>query len=178
MDSALPSQSHSLRAFRREPARQRLGRVPFASGRHVQTRALGAGADGDSRKRTDLPAGSGHRLHPRRGARCPRRALGDGGGDKMLRPLGRDRRIVGRPGSARLHRDPAARGRLGTLGRALLAGPARRHREPQRSANAVASGKRAVAAQSTGCASAGAARLGRRAVPGTRSAAGPLEHRS
>ena len=50
----------------------------------------------------------------------------------------RDRRIVGRPARARLHRDPAARGRVGAIGRAVLAGAAGRHREPERRADALA----------------------------------------
>ena len=67
--------------------------------------------------------------HPRRGARRQRRAVGDGGGRKMRRALGRDRRIVGRPARARLHRDAAAGGRVGAQRHAVLAGAARRHCE-------------------------------------------------
>ena len=178
MESASAGRPHPFRAFRSEPARLRLGRVPFASGRYVPARPVGAGADGDPRKRADLPAGSGRGLHPCRGTRRPSGAVGDGGGGKMLRPLGRDRRSVRRSGRTRFHRHPAARGRFGTKWRALLAGAARRNCEPQRRPDALAAGERAVVAQFAGLSRAGAARLGRRAVPGTRSAAGPLEHRS
>ena len=62
------------------------------------------------------PPGLPAKPHPRRGARRPRRAVGDGGGAKMRRAVGRDRRIVGRPARARLHRDAAARGRVGASG--------------------------------------------------------------
>ena len=178
MESASAGRPHPFRAFRSEPARLRLGRVPFASGRYVPARPVGAGADGDPRKRADLPAGSGRGLHPCRGTRRPSGAVGDGGGGKMLRPLGRDRRIVGRPGRARLHRDPAARGRFGTQPGAVLAGAARRHCEPQRGADALAGGKRAVARKPVRHASAGAAGLGRGAVSGSRPSARPMDSRS
>ena len=65
----------------------------------------------------------------------------------MRRAFGRDRRIVGRPARARFHRDAAAGGRLGTQRHAVLAGAARRYREPERRADALADRMRAIAAQ-------------------------------
>ncbi len=116
--------------------------------------------------------------HPRRGARCTRRAVGDGGGGKMRLALGRDRGIVGRPARARLHRHAAARGGGGALGRAMLAGAPRRHREPQRRADALADRKRPVAHQSARSPRAGIAGVGCGPVPRARIAAGPVEPRA
>ena len=168
-----------VRAVRRAPARWRLGRVPPRAARHGQALAVGAGAHGDPRERASPPAGAPDaEPHPCRGARRTRRAVGDGGGRKMRRPLLRDRRDLGRPQEPRLHRDPAARGRVGAVGRALLAGSPRRPGEFERSANALAHRERTVAAQCVGRAGAGHSRLGRRAVPGEGNAARPLEHRA
>ena len=64
------------------------------------------------------------------------------------------------------------------IGRAVLAGAARRHRESQRRADALADRERAVAGQSARPARAGLAGVGRRAVPRARLAAGPMEHRA
>ena len=165
MESASTGKPHPLRAVRREPARQRLGGVSSAAGRHVQACALGAGTNGDSRERADLSAGPRNRPRPCRNARRQSRALGDGGGRKMLRPVSRYWRIVRRPRRARFYRDPAAGGRIGAQRRSLLAGSARRQREPQRSTDALAGRECAIASQCAGRAGTGATRLGGRAVP-------------
>ena len=169
----------SLRTLRRTSARRRLGGVLGCAGRHRKTTAVGAGADGHPRKRTHPPArASFAKSHPRRGARCTRCAVGDGGGGKMLGPLLCDRRDLGRPARARLHRDPAACGRFGAVGRTVLAGAAGRNREPQRRADALADRERAFAAQRARPARARNSGVGRRAVPRERHAARPLEPRA
>ena len=86
----------------------------------------------------------------------------------MRAPLRRDRRNLGRPESARFHRDAAAGGGVGTSRHAVLAGAARRQREPERRADALADCERAVAAQRARSARSGAGRVGRRTVPGAR----------
>ena len=179
MESARAIPAHLVRTIRRLPSRQWVGGIPAAAAQCVQTCALGAGANGDPRIRPNLFAGAWlHRYRPRRSARCTLGALGDGGGGKMLRPLRSNRRIVRRPGHARFHRDPAACRRFGAIGRAVLACAARRHCEPQRSADAVANRERAVPAESAGYASAWNACLGRRAVPRPERRSGTLDRRS
>ena len=144
----------------------------------VEAGAVGPGADGDPRIGADPSARARPCRNPsRRGARRPLGAVGDGGRRKMRRPLRSDRRVVRRPGGARLHRDSPAGGRLGARPGAVLAGSARRPCEFERRADALAAGERAVARQSARCTGAGAAGLGCRAVPLPRSAARPLEHR-
>ena len=56
----------------------------------------------------------------------------------MRRAFLRDRRNLGRPEGARLHRDAAAGGGVGTNRHTVLAGAAGRQREPERRADALA----------------------------------------
>ena len=176
MALARAAQPHPLRAVRRKPARRWMGGVPARAGRKREAAALGAGADGDPRIGAHSSAGSSlAEPHPCRGARRPRCAVGDGRGPKMRRSFMRDRRDLGRPQGARLHRDPAAGGCVGAQRHTLLAGAAWRHGEPQRRSDALAGRERAVIDQSTRSASTGASRLGRRAVPRTWIAAGAME---
>ena len=170
---------HPLRAFCRASPRRRLGRVPAGAARHIEAAAVGAGADGDPGKRARPSAGASHaKYHPCRGARHARRAVRDGGGTKMRRALGRHRRDLGRSARARLHRDAAACGRVGAVRRAVLAGPARRQRQSERRADALADRERAVAPQRSRSESAGSAGVGCRAVPRPWRSAGPVEHRA
>ena len=170
---------HLVRIVRGLSARFRLGRFPACAGGTGQALALGAGADGDPRKRPDLPARAReHGNHPRRGAGCAGCALGDGGRFKMLRPFRSGRRAVGRPAGARLHRHPPARGRCGAEPRSVLAGPAWWNGEPQRRAHALADCERAEPCQSIRPARFRHASLGCRAVPGARPSARPLGRRS
>ena len=171
--------THPLRTVRRTPARRRLGGVPAGPARDGQASPVDPGPHGDPRKRSNPPTRASHAgSHPCRGAGCQGCAVGDGGGGKMRLPLSRDWRIVGRSASARFHRHTAACGRFGAQRHALLAGAARRHCEPQRRTNALADRERAFAGQRAGPESAGAARLGCRAVPGTWGCAGTVEHRA
>ena len=96
----------------------------------------------------------------------------------MFLPLGRDRRDLGRSQGARLHRDAAARRRLGTQRHALLVGASRRNGEFERGADALAAGKRAIAPEFARFASARPSRVGCGAVPGARTPAGALEPRA
>ena len=96
----------------------------------------------------------------------------------MLLPLGRDRRNLGRPARARLHRDAAAGGRGGTQRHAVLAGAAGRYGEPERREDALADRECAVAGERARPARAGSAGVGRRAVPRARNAAGAVEDRA
>ena len=158
-------------------ARWRVDRIPPRPGRIGKTVAVGAGADGDPRGGADLSSRDRRFRHPaRHRARCPLGAVGDGGGLKMRRARCRDRRIVGRPGERGFYRDAAAGGRRGAVGRAGVAGAARRGGEPERRADALAGGERAVAAPPVRSARAGRAGVGRRAVPRPRAAARPLDH--
>jgi len=169
---------YAFRIVRRPPARRRMGRVPVGAGRDRQAVAVGAGPDGDPRKRADPSAGtaeSGSR--PRRGARCARCTVGDGGGPEMSFAVRRHRRDLGRPEGARLHRDAAAGGRFGAVRRGRLFDSAGRSRQPQRSADALANCERAVADQPARSARGGIAGLGRRAVPRTGHAARTVERR-
>lgn len=93
----------------------------------------------------------------------------------MLFSLGRHRRNLGRSARARLHRDPPACRCFGAERDALLASAARRHREPQRSADAVADRKCAVAAQRSRPKSTGTTRMGYSAVPRPGDAAGAVD---
>jgi hypothetical protein len=125
-----------------------------------------------------IPAGTSRRRpHPCRSAGCTCRAVDDGGGRKMLRPLGRDRRSIWRPSSSGLYRDAAAGGRFGAVRCAVLACALKRDGEPQRRQDALADRKRAIAFESTGHASAGTCRVGRRVVPRPRSSAWPMDRR-
>ena len=96
----------------------------------------------------------------------------------MLLPLGCDRRDLGRPALARLHRDAAACGCVGTQRHALLAGAAGRQCEFKRRADALADRKRGVAGERSRSESAGAVRLECRTVPRARGCARPVEHRA
>ena len=178
MDSAHARWLHPQRNILHASARRWVGGLSALAGRLGEALAMGARADGDPGRRPNPSAGLSFREpHPCRGARCAVGAVGDGGGRKMRRFVRRHRRIVGRSRSARLHRHAAARGRFGTIGRAVLAGPARRHREPQRCADAVAGRQPSLARQSARPARAGAECLGCRAVPGARLCPWSLEHR-
>ena len=93
----------------------------------------------------------------------------------MLLSLRRHRRNLGRSARARLHRDPPACRCFGAERDALLARAARRQREPQRSADAVADRQRAVAAQRARPESTGATRMGCSIVPRAGDAAGAVD---
>ena len=180
--SAAPDPPHPFRTVQ-PSARWRVDRFPPRAGRIWKAVAVGAGAHGDPRGGADLSAGpwsSGHppRNHPRHRARRPLGAVGDGGRAEMRGLGSRHRRAVGRPGELGFHRDAAAGGGRRAIGRAGLAGAAERCGEPQRRADALAAGERAVAAASVRSASAGRAGVGRRAVPRPRSSARPVEHRA
>ena len=176
MAPACAAQPHPFGAVRLAPAGWRLGRVPAGAARLLEAFAVGAGSDGHSRKRTPPPAGPLHPgPHPCRGARCKGRAMGDGGRGKMLLPLGRDRRNLGRPQSARLHRDEATGRGVGAERHALLARAPGRNGEPQRRADAVANRKRTVVAQRSRPEGTGNALMGCRTVPRARNAAGAVD---
>jgi hypothetical protein len=96
----------------------------------------------------------------------------------MLLPLRRHWRAVGRPPRARLHRDAAAGGRVGTQQHALLAGSARRPCQPQWRTDALADRERAIAARRARSTRPGNAGVGRRAVPGTGVADRSMEPRA
>ena len=93
----------------------------------------------------------------------------------MRLPVRRHRRIMGRPASARFHRDAPAGGRFGAQRYAMLAGPARRERKPQRRADALADRINAVAGEFARSASAGSTDVGYRPVPGAEFAAGSVD---
>lgn len=95
----------------------------------------------------------------------------------MLLPLSCHRRDLGRSARARLHRDAAARRRVGAQWHVLLAGTARRECELERSADALADRKCIVADQRARSSSTWPAGLGCRTVPHAWIAAGPLEPR-
>lgn len=96
----------------------------------------------------------------------------------MLLPLRCHRRIVGRPQSARLYRDPPARNGFGTQLDALLAGPPRRPCEPKRCPDALADREPVFAKKRVRPVCTRSVCLGCRAVPGARLAAGPFSDRS
>jgi len=170
--------AYPLRAVRGAPARRRMGGVSAGAARPGQTFAVGAGADGDPGKRTDPSAGAARaRAHPCRGPRREGRAVGDGGGVKMRRALGRDRRDLGRPARARFYRDAAACRRFGAVWRGRLFDSARRPRQFERRAHALADRIRPFACQRAGFKGAGHARVGRRIVSCPGNAARTLERR-
>ena len=94
----------------------------------------------------------------------------------MLVPLRRDWRDLGRPTRARFHCHPEAGCRSGAQRHALLAGPARRHREFERCADALAHRERAVAGERTRSTRAGLTCIPCRVVQGTGFTARSMEH--
>lgn len=171
--------AYPLRAVCRSPARRRLGGVPGRASRRIEAVAVGAGADGDSRKRTGPSAGPFHAgPHPCRGPRCPRRAVGDGRGPEMRSAFGRHRRDLGRPQSARFYRDAAARRRVRAVWRGRLFDSARRPRQFERRTHALADRIRAVACQRARPEGAGHAGVGCRAVPSAWRSAGAMDDRA
>ena len=171
------AQPHPVGAVRRASARWRLGRIPAGAAGDQQADALGPGPDGDPRERAHPSAWpSFGRSHPRRGTGRTRCAVGDGGGRKMRGSFGRHRRDLGRSQGARLHCDAEARGRIGALGRRLLAGQARRDGKFERSADALADRERAVLDQPARRPRARVSGMGRRAVSRSRNAARAMEH--
>ena len=109
------------------------GRGFAAADRCFAAVAVGPGPHGDPRIGAHPPARAPlAEPGPRRGARRARCAVGDGGGGKMRRAVGRDRRIVGRPARARLHRDAAAGGRRRAQRSRGFPDPARRACQSER----------------------------------------------
>jgi len=96
----------------------------------------------------------------------------------MHRPLRRDRRDLGRPQSARLHRDKAAGGGLGKKRHPVLARAARRRSGFERGADALADREHAIPFQRSRSACAGSIGMGCRSVPRARFAARSLDRRS
>ncbi len=179
MATARSAQPHLVGAVCGPSSRRRLGGLPAGPGRARQAFAVGPGPNGNPRKRarpSSRPADA--EPHPHRDPRRARRAVGDGGRRKMRRAFSSDRRNLGRPQAARLHRDPAAGGRVGTQRHAVLAGAAWRHAQPQRSPNALADRERAVAAQSARRAGIRIAGVGRGPVPRAGHAARTLDRRA
>ena len=175
---ARAARPHPLGTVRSPSARRRLGGVPAGADRPKQAAAVGAGPDGDPRSGADLSAGvAANRPHPRHRAGCPLGAVGDGGGVKVRRAVGRDRRAVGRPGEPRFHRDPAAGGRGGAVGSTGLAGAARRKRRFERRSDALASRQPAEPSPSVRPARSRRSGVGCRAVPRPRASARAMEHR-
>jgi len=171
--------AHAFGIVRRASARWWLDRLPPRPARDRQAFAMGTGPHGHPRERPNPPARtSNSRPHPCRSAGCPRRAVGNGGGGKMLLSLCSHRRIVGRSQGARFHCDAATCSRFGAERHALLAGAPGRHSEPQRSADALAHCEHVLAHQPARPSSAGGTYMGCRAVPRTRHAARPLEPRA
>ena len=175
MERARGVHADPLRTVRRTPARWWLGGVPAGAAGHGQALAMGPGPDGDPGERARASAGLADAgPHSRRGARHQGRAVGNGGGGKMLLSFSRDRRNLGRPAHARLHRDSAAGGRLGAQRHALLAGAAGWRGQPQRCADALANRERAIVGERTRSARAGDSVVARRAVPRARVSAGAV----
>ena len=169
---------HPVGNFRRASRRWRMGRLPPCAARSCKAAAVGAGSDGNPRKRANPPSRlTRAQPHPCRDARRSRRAMGNGGGLKMRRALRRHRRDLGRSQSARLHRHAAARRRVRAVWRGSLHDSAGRPRQFERGAHAMADRERAVSTQCFRSEGAGAAGMGCRAVPRPGNAAGPLEHR-
>ena len=144
-----------------------------------QAAAVGAGAHGDPGERASPSAGlPASRPHPCRGARRARRAVGDGGGAKMLRlsaVIGEfwgDPRALDFTATRRLavasERSGVAAFLIRLGGHANLSGARMRWRI----ASAPSLAQRARPAR------AGAAGMECRAVPRARSAAGAMEHRA
>ena len=94
----------------------------------------------------------------------------------MPGPVLRDRRTVGRPGSAQLHRYSPSCGRGGTQWRALLADTAWWNLELERRPNALADRKRAFTHSCFRPARTGSRGMGRRIVPCARIAARALDN--
>ena len=137
----------------------------------AQAAAVGSGPDGDPGKRSSPSARPCQRMTSSMSRRAIRRdalwAMEEG-----VRCIGLSAvigEIVGRPASARLHRDSAAGGRLGAVWRRLLAGAARRPGQSQRRPDALADRERALARQRARSPRSGSAGMGRRPVPRTRS---------
>lgn len=93
----------------------------------------------------------------------------------MRLPVRRHRRIMGRPASARFHRDAPAGGRFRAQRHAVLVGPAGRERKSQRRADALADPISAVAGESARFARAGSTDVGCRTVPGAEFATGSVD---
>ncbi len=164
------------RTVRLLPARRQLGGFPARPAGPRPPFAVGAGADGDPGGRASVSAGICFcRPHPCRGARFQGRAVGHGGGLKMRRDRRRDRRAVGRPGSAGFYRDAAAGGGGRAAWRGGVASAAWRLRELERCAAALAGGKRAELAPSAQPACAGDGGVGCRIVSRARRGPGALD---
>ena len=112
-------------------------------------------------------------------ARDARAALvGDGGRAAMLGAGRGDRRDLGRPQGARFHRHAAAGGRRRAQRRGGVAGPARRPRQSERGADALARGQRAEPGPPARPQGAGGGAVGRRTVSRARCRAGKMDYRS
>jgi len=168
--------SNAVRTVRGSSARWGLGEVPLGPAGLGKAFAVGPGPNGDSRKRAGSSARTAiRRAHSCRDARRQRRAVGDGGGGKMLLPRGRHRRNMGRSQGARLRGDAAAGGRERTERHALLAGAPRRHCEFERGADALAHRVGAVAVEFARPASIWSAGMGCGAVSRPRGSARTMD---
>lgn len=94
----------------------------------------------------------------------------------MLVPLRRDWRGLGRPTRARFHCHPQAGSRSGAQRHVLLAGPARRHRQFEWCADALAHREHTLAGQRARSTRAGLTRIQCRVVQGTGFTARSMEH--
>lgn len=178
MARARAGRPYPLGVVRGSSARWRLGGIPACTGCSGQAASVGSGQDGDPRERTDSPAGAtAAGPHPCQRARRSGRSVGNGGGAKMLLPLGRDRRAMGRPKRSRFHCHSAARGRFGAQRHALLAGAPWGQCEFERGSDALAHRKHALAHKPARPARSRIAGMGCRTVPGARFTAGSLEPR-
>lgn len=178
MALACTGRAHLVRTVCTPSPRWRVDGFPACPSQHRQAAAVGTGSNVDLGKRPDLPARASHSgPHPCRGARGEGCALCDGRGRKMLLPIGRHRRIVGRSARTRFYRDPAACGRVGAERHALLACKARRQCEPQRREDALADHERPLIAPPTRFQSSWNTDLGCRTVPRTWSGPRPLDCR-
>lgn len=93
----------------------------------------------------------------------------------MRRALGRNRRDLGRPEVSRLHRHATVGRGVRAKRNAMLARPLGRYCELERRSDALANRELAIAVQRSRPSRIGHACVGRRAVPGARNAAGPME---
>ena len=178
MESTRAARADAQRNLLRSSARRGLGGLPAYPDRSGAAAVVGPGADGDPRKRPNLPAGAADPRHyPRRGARCPLSPLGNGRGAEMPGALLRHWRTVGRPARARLYGDPETRGRRRTLRSGRLFDSPRRARQFERGPDALASFERALACASVRSPRSRSAGVGCRAVQGARPSARPVEHR-
>ena len=165
--------------FRRPSARLRVDWIPPGAARYEQAVVVGPGSHGNPRKRADPPPRSSFQEpHPRRSARCARRPVGDGGRNKMLLPLCRRRRALGRSWSTRFHGQPTACSCIGAVGRRRLSDPSEWPCQFERSAHALADCKSSLADRRSRSTCSRTAGVGCRAVPCTRFADGSLEPRS